>query len=379
MNLSDPRGYSIHISELIQAFKKIGNDVFTVIAGNSSQNNSNGKHQRTVADYVPRKLSETAHSIKDIIYDHRFYFQAKKTLLATSPDVIYARYVAYHQSSVNLSKKYAVPIIVEVNAFVSEREIYYGKRSRRFGRKIEQKIFKNADALVVVSNVLKKGLMKMGIPGSKIHVIPNAADSEKFNPEISAEPIQKKYNLNNKTIVGFVGSIEKRHKIQHLLDAFRASVDKTKNLCLLIVGDGSKRKEYEDYVTKNNLSDHVIFTGSVNFSDIPQYLAAMDIAVIPSTEKHCSPIKLFEYMAMGKAVVAPKINTITEIATHKKDAYIFEEGRVDSLSNVLLYLHKNIGMRKQLGLNARQTIIKNHTWEKNAERTIELFSKIKFR
>jgi len=378
MSLSDPRGYSIHMTELIRAFRQIGNEVVAVVAGQPTniKNKFTPRSARIIRRILPGRIIETTRTAWDIFSDYKSYFQAKKALVTFSPDFIYERYAVFHQSGVTLSKRYHVPIILEVNSPLWERDVHYGHRRRSLAQKIEKRVLLSGDAIVVVSNFLRDYLLNLGIPASKIHVIMNAADSHIFNPHIDGNVIRRKYGIDNKVVVGFVGGFAIRHGIDLLLAVAPEITKENDDIHFLVVGDGIGQDLYEKHLRESSLLKRVTFTGSVSYQNIPHYIAAMDITVVPDTANYCSPIKLFEYMAMGKAIVAPHLETIEHIITHGQNGLLTTPRDKESLRYTILKLSKDRRLRYQLGMNARRMLLEHHTWEKNAERVIQIFSSL---
>jgi len=372
MSLSDPGGYATHMTELIRAFRQIGNEVLPVVAGQTTKFEGGSPKKRAIRGILSGRTIETARIIWDVFSDCRTYFQAKRALLSCSPDFIYERFAFFHQSGVTLSRKYRVPIILEVNAPIWERDVHYGHRRRSLARKIEKRVLMLGDAIVVVSNFLRDYLLDLGIPGSKIHVIPNAADPSTFNPSIDGNLMRRKYGIDNRVVVGFVGGFARRQGIDLLLAVAPEIIRGNRDIHFLLVGDGTGRDLHEKYVRENSLLTNVTFTGSVSYQDIPHHIAAMDITVIPNTANYCSPIKLFEYMAMAKAIVAPNFDTIEHIITHGQNGFLTPSGDKESLRDTILYLSQNRELRYQVGLNARRTLLEHHTWRKNAERVVQI-------
>ncbi|MFX0211715.1 MAG: glycosyltransferase family 4 protein [Candidatus Hodarchaeota archaeon] len=373
MSLSDTGGYAVHMTELIRAFRNLENEVLPVITGQRVNVESRHSRSRAIRGFLPGRAIETARTIWDVFSDLKTYFEAKRALLAFLPDFIYERYAVFHQAGITLSKRYRVPIILEVNAPIWERDLHYGHRRRTLARKIEKRVLMVGNAIVVVSHFLKDFLINSGIPGSKIHVIPNAVDPNTFNPSIDGNSIKRKYGIEDKIVVGFVGGFAKRQGIDLLLTAAPEIIKNNKGIHFLFVGDGSGRDLYEKQVTENSLRKQVTFTGSVSYQNIPQYIAAMDVTVVPNTANYCSPIKLFEYMAMGKTIVAPGLDTIEHIITHGQNGFLITSGDPESLRDTILYLSRDRNLRSQVGLNARRTVLEHHTWKKNAERIIQIF------
>jgi glycosyltransferase involved in cell wall biosynthesis len=114
------------------------------------------------------------------------------------------------------------------------------------------------------------------------------------------------------------------------------------------------------------------FTGEVPHSEIPVYIAAMDIAIIPDFNTYGSPMKLFEYMAMGKAIVAPDVPPIKEIVEEGKTALVFERKNSIQAVKCIEALIRDKELRNKLGIRARNVVLNSHTWDQNAKRIVSI-------
>jgi len=378
MSLTDRRGYSTHIKEMIQALEQTGNTVFLVTGKTNSPKNGNSLFVNKIKAHLTGSIIEKIRMFYDIYFDFKYYFCAKKVLQSFSPDIIYERYAVFHQSGAILSKNYNTPLILELNSITSELDVHYGHHRRRLARKIEKRVLMSVGAIVVVSNFLRDYLLNLGIPASKIQVIPNGVDPNRFNPSINGEFIRKKCRIKDKIVIGFVGGFNKWHGADSLILAASYIIKKIKNIHFLLVGDGPMRGSSEKFVRDSGMSEYVTFTGSVLYEDIPQYIAAMDITSMPSSNSWGSPIKIFEYMAMEKPIIAPRVGPVEEIIDDGKEGLLIDPGNKDQLRDAILYLCENEELKNQIANNARQKVLKNYTWKKNASRIIKLASRLKY-
>jgi glycosyltransferase involved in cell wall biosynthesis len=142
---------------------------------------------------------------------------------------------------------------------------------------------------------------------------------------------------------------------------------------LLLVGDGPAYDDLYRYVEQYNLKSSVIFTGPVKRDEIPFYIAAMDIAVQPDVTDYACPIKIIEYMAMGKCIVAPDKPNIREILDDGITGFLFQPGNKKSLRLVLEALVENPDKKEEIGLRAREHIFKrDFLWLSNAQKVLSL-------
>ena len=125
-----------------------------------------------------------------------------------------------------------------------------------------------------------------------------------------------------------------------------------------------------------NIADKVIFAGAIPYEKIPDMINALDICIIPDSNEYRSPIKMFEYMAMGKPVVAPNYEPIRSVIDDGKDGVIFDPMDKENLVRILNNVVNDEGKRKILGNNAREKILKQHLWKHNAQKVLEIYRKV---
>jgi len=325
---------------------------------------------------------------------YNFYARGKfrKEILKFKPDFIYHRYTGYTFFVTKIAKELNIPLILELNSFDTWKMKNWGERRNSLKRRIKKYLLfsiirqietynlKKASLITVVSQPLKIDLLKLGIPQERILVNPNGVDLEKFNPKVAkrkkCQRLKQKLGINkNEIVVGFSGTFGPWHGIPQ----FTKAIDKIlknqlhSNIHFLLIGKGELKHEAEEQIGHYK---NVTFVGEIHYSDIQYYLAICDILVSP----HCpqvdgkeffgSPTKLFEYMAMGKGIVASKLGQIGRILRGDETAIFVEPGNVDQLENGILKLVKNENLREQLGHKAREEVINNYTWQRNVERLV---------
>ena len=343
-------------------------------------------------DYIIIKPKYKAF-LGEIIYNFYAGNRFKKEILNFCPDIIYHRYTGNTLFVAKIAKELNIPLILEFNSFDTWK-LKHWSASRNFLtgfinghilyniiKEIENYNLKNASLIVVVSEPLKADLVKLGIPEEKILVNPNRVDPLKFDPKIITreECIKLKRSLGideDKVVVGFTGTFGEWHGIPQLTEA----IDKilkyalSMNIHFLLIGAGKFKPEAESQIGHY---ENVTFTGVVPYSDIQNYLAICDILVSPHNpqvdgrEFFGSPTKVFEYMAMGKGIVASDLGQIGEVLKHNYSAILVEPGNVNQLVEGILKLVEDKELRERLGKRAREDVVANYTWEKNAERVMK--------
>jgi glycosyltransferase involved in cell wall biosynthesis len=286
-------------------------------------------------------------------------------------DLIYERSAFFLFAGARIAKKNNIPYIVEVNEISGEdrvRQQFFISRAKR----IEEEVFSSAQAIIVVSKFLKSKIEEMGVDGNKIHVIPNAADASIFDPSLCKKPVRKEQNIPSDAIViGFIGWFVPWHNFDLLIEAFGKL--SSKKVYLMLVGDGLLKDEIKRLAEKHQCLDRLIFPGAIKYNGIPEYVYAMDICTIPGSNDYRSPIKLFEYMIMGKVVVAPRLEPIEFIAEDGLDIKMFESGNLDSLVAAFEELVIDEEKREVMGANARHLILEKHLWVHNAQQVVDIF------
>ena len=365
----------VHIKEMVKAFRNLGHKVKVVapIGENTNAVNSKVSLFSRIKGFFPKILYE----FLEIGYNLYGYYLLRKEIIKERPDFIYDRYITFNASSVLIGKKYDIPIILEVNAPLAlERskqndERLYLKKVAFF---LEKWICSNSSKTVVVSTPLKDYLVSLTIPPKKIIVIPNGVDIKKFRPCIKKDKklLQKCGFDEQNVIVGFAGILRPWHGLDLLLGAFKLVENNDGNIRLLIVGDGPIRSGIEEEVDKLSLSDKVFITGRISHDSITNYIALFDIAVSSKTTFYASPMKILEYMAMGKAVIASNTQNIKDIIDNNVNGLLFESDNYSKLALGIRKLVFDKALRHKLGQKAYDKIIFERTWEHNALRIVKI-------
>ena len=186
--------------------------------------------------------------------------------------------------------------------------------------------------------------------------------------------------MESNPLVIFVGNFFQWHDVSTLLDAFVSVIGSHPDARLLLVGDGERRDEMMRRATRLGLDQVVRFMGLVPHLDVPRYMAAADIAVVPyppmQQEMWLSPLKLFEYMASSKAVVASAVGQITEVIQHGRNGLLVPPGDPSALAGALVDLIGDAHRRSQLGGQAREDAERMYSWENYLSRLERVFSAV---
>ena len=356
----------IHIEEMVAAFRKLGHEVEVVSLIGEQTNISNSKKSflKKITQYCPGFLYELIELSYGIVGCRLLL----KQINIFHPDFIYERYNLFNFAGLLSSKLKKVPLVLEVNAPLAyERNQYLKLAWKRLAHFCEKTICKHIDLLVVVSTPLKDYFVKQGIPENRILVTPNSADPDKFAPHAeTGKKIRKKYGIPEEAIViGFVGKLRPWHGVELLVRSMETIVKENGNCHLLIVGYGPSEEELKKQCKYFELNNYVTFTGKIPHHKIPEYLNAFDIAVSPKATFYASPMKILEYMAAQKAVIAPEMPNILDIIEDQKTGLCFQPNNNNDLTEKLLLFIKNDTLQKKIAQNARNKILAENGWQNN--------------
>jgi len=375
----------VHVREVVKALRALGHEVDVVsppgvdpFAEQSVRTSAPSLSSR-LWHGISRYMPQAGFEIMELGYNYIASVNVKKIINKKGIDLIYERHAFFAWACATLAKRYNIPIIIEVN------EISGLKRTRGqcfvgIARRIEQETFEKADAIIVVSGFLKKKIAEHGVAPEKIHVMANAVDASVFNPA-QVPPVKPEYTalLAGRVVLGFVGSFVKWHNFEFLLNNVKEIIDELPhtNVSLMLVGDGPLKEELRKIVEQKRLANHVIFTGNVSHESIPAYINMMDICIIPQANEFRSPIKLYEYMAMGKPVIAPDVEPVRKAIAHGENGILFTAEDSLSFKQGITAVLNDKNKREELGHKARQSVLTKYSWRNNAEKILDIYATIK--
>lgn len=336
---------------------------------------------------------------KDIL-EFFYNFKIIKYCKNLKADAIYQRYNGFSFCGAYIAKKKNIPFVLEFNSsdvwkiknwknndtFLKRifKTIYYKILKLPIVSTIEKYNLNSAAHIVVVSDVLKNILLKFGVDENKIIVNPNGIDASKYNPQIKCDDVKQKYNLENKIVIGFIGTFGQWHGAENIALAFGRLLkkyseykNKTK---LFMIGDGVRMPIVKKHILEFGLQENVVLTGLIPQEQGAKFLSTCDIlinATVPNpdgSEFFGSPTKLFEYMAMGKAIICSDMAQMSEILAHGKTAYMVEPGNIDELATAMKGLVDDSELRQRLGDSARAEVVQKYTWDKHVDKILKAIS-----
>lgn len=359
----------IHVFEMCKAFEALG---YTVVKVAPHAQEQVGRDTR------PGFLSRMASSLPPLAYEllelgynlvgiPRLY----RAVRAHRPVFVYERYSLYNLCGVAVSRLTGTPLTLEVNSPLAWERSRHGRLVfARLAQFLETFIVNRATWTVAVSGVLKAMLVERGGRPESIVVMHNAV-----NPEDYRLPSPSRPDPEAPVTLGFTGWFKPWHGLSEMIRSLDDHGLFRERIRLLLVGDGPARPDLERLIAQRALGDTVTITGAVDRPTMGRLLASMDIALQPAATPYASPMKLFEYLAAGKAVVAPNQANIREVVRHGAQALLFAPGDWDEFALKVRELVRNRNLRSLLGAAGRRAMTENRrTWRDNAARVARLFA-----
>lgn len=318
-------------------------------------------------------MPKAIYEILEIGYNLPALFRLSRAVREFRPDIIYERYTLYLFTGAIAKRWYGLPLLMEVNApLMRERAAFGGLGLKKLARRLEDWTWRKADFILPVTAVLAEDLRKAGVPDERICIIPNGIDTARFADAPAPDAAKQTLGLAGRIVVGFVGFMRPWHGLDAVIQWLAAAATR-KDVHALIVGDGPAKADLEAQTIRLGLSQRVTFTGILDRDRIVATMAAFDIALQPASVAYASPLKLFEYMALGKAIVAPDQTNIREVLAADVSALLFDRSARAAMTQALDLLSNDAALRARLGAAARETIVtRDFTWEGNARRVLAL-------
>ena len=306
-------------------------------------------------------------------YIDRYAFVLEREIRRTRPAIIHAasNYIS-GIAAVIAARRTGVPVVYEVRGLwdltrSSKQPEWEGSDQQRMQRLMEIRTAHAADGVIAITGALKDKLIESGVAESKISVVPNGVDTDRFQPRPADESLQTKLNIGNRVVIGYIGSIVGYEGLADLVAAVAGLCPEYGDAFhVLVVGDGRALPELEAAIEAHKVESHFTIIGRIPHSEVEQYYSIFDICPFPRKSvpvcEAVSPLKPFEAMAMGKAIVVSSVKPLMEFVEHERTGLVFPKGDVAALGGCLGRLIGDQSLRDTLGINAREFVEKERHW-----------------
>ncbi|OAN51564.1 glycosyltransferase family 4 protein [Magnetospirillum moscoviense] len=362
-------GQDVHIEEMVAAMRRQGHEVLVVAPGGAK--GASFGHDGGVVARIKRLLPRVLYEVLELAYSVPAFFRLERACAAFGPDVLYERYNLFFLAGLWMKRWADIPYLLEVNSpLAHERDRHGGLALKALAGWSERAVWCGADMTFPVTEVLADFLRAAGVAERRIRVVPNGIDRQRFPLDGNGTAIRAELGLTGKVVLGFVGFVRDWHRLPDVLTAM-AALENPASLHFLIAGEGPGLAAVIDQAARLGMADCVTCIGLVGRDRVSDYVAAFDIALNPRVEPYASPLKLFEYMGLGRAIIAPDQPNIREILTDGDNALLFRPDDPAHFRERIAQLCSDEALRGRLGRSATRTIDdKGYTWDDNVRRVL---------
>lgn len=365
----------VHVHEFTAAARALGAGVSVHamnLAPGESEDGDEPSLRLRVRDQLQKRLARYLHEPKELLWNPLYARREIELVRRERPDVLLVRSHSLTASCIAVSRATGVPLVLEVNSPATESELYFDEYVHIPGvhEWLETRRLRAADRVIVVSEALRQHVTERhGIDAEKVVAVQNGADVSRFHPEVAPDPELQAACAGGPT-VGFVGSFQKFHGVDRLASMIAAVGAARPDVRFLMVGDGPELPHLREAAA--GVGDRLVCTGSIPHERIPAAVACLDVAVLPETGFYCSPLKLLEWMAAGRPIVAAARPAVTEIAVDGEHALLVPPEDAAALEQATLALLDEPSLGARLGAGAAEHVRRNLTWQQNAARVLEV-------
>lgn len=374
--LEAPTGYGSHMRGMINGFQEEGHTVEILVLGKKPLPKDSfapsTSFKTLLKKIIPKILWRTLKEIQQIRFDKHAANELQIAIQKFNPDMVYERSAWMSNGSVHVLKSFNIKHVVEINAPFEEEVKSFEQTSSFIGAVGKTKLkslLQSANLVLPITSSLQTYLIeRYELSASKCAVVPNAIEKNEIQiNESRVAAINKQFNLTEVTVLGFAGSIFPYHGVDRLIQG--VSKLKYTDIAILIVGDGYLIPELKKLASNLGISSRVHFTGSVPKEDIYNYMSAMDILTLPNTEWYCSPVKLFEYGALGKTILAVNEAGVSDVMTN--DEGLLFENNNNAFQEALLTSITEVDALEVKAKKFQEKVFAKHSWRANAQKVLQ--------
>ncbi|MGD9093560.1 MAG: glycosyltransferase family 4 protein [Anaerolineales bacterium] len=407
MDFSETKGAQIHIYHTIRSLQEMGHTVslltlqgrrvlFTEDLGVFQGSEINSQHLGRIGfsdnhmfkvfeSGVRRIQREVKFPYLALFDSYRMYDACRQNL--ADYDILHERYNLLSLGGAFARRKLCLPYVLEINADLLEQRKFKGTALKglqlKFAEWVTHYSFSVASVIVCISLGLREHLIeRWGVPEDRLAVLPCAADIHAFSSNNNASSVRSRLGLRDEPVVMWIGGFYSWHDLNVVLNGFDTVVERIPNVRLVLVGDGETRSEVERSVYDKDLMQVTIFTGSIPHTQMPDILSIADVVVSPAPSLPAdkggtgTPLKIFEYMAAGKAIVATETSQTDGVLRHGENGMLVKPGEVDKFSQTIVWLLNHSRERERIGNNAQYDAREYHSWERYSSQLVQIYGSL---
>ena len=290
-----------------------------------------------------------------------------------SADIIHA-HVPYRVGipAMRAARELGLPFVYEMRGMWEESAVASGRwkagglAHRRF-RRMETKILREADSVICISETLGEEAISRGVSKDKISIVPNAVDIVESEAEVSELFTEMKGKLQGTPVIGYIGSLRELEGVDLTAKAVSLLKEQGIETNLFVLSSAEGQSELREYCQSLGIGDQSHIAGPVPHDQVAPFYDLIDVFVVsrPDTRvtRLVTPLKPFEAMRSGRAVVMADLPALAEIIEDGKTGCLYPAGDSQVLSEVIAELLNDDVKRGELGFAAKEWIIAHRTWQ----------------
>lgn len=384
-------GYTMRSLYLVDSQRALGLDPIVVTAPGFPEEQPHD-HVETINGTPYYRLPDTA-SRSDSGLDEKAQSYAERLGQLVSeikPEVIHVHsgHRGYEATLPALAVGNAsqIPVVYEVRGFFESlwsSDVDWNEWGETYSLRHERETYSmtQAGAVVTLGEAMKSDIVARGIPSGKVFVAPNGVDTEIFHRKARNRDLVAELHLENKFVFGYVSNLDHfREGHEYLISAAvelkRRGIDSK----LLIIGDGKRRAELEDFAASLGAANNVVFTGKVPHDQVLEYYNLLDAFVIPRVDERAArlvtPLKPYEAMATEIPLIVSNLPALIEIIGNESRGWSFEAGDAGALVSTLIEVFENPLAARTKAEIARRWVEEEREWEKLGNFYAEIYKSV---
>jgi len=376
-----------HVAGMVEAFRSLGHEVIVDCLPGSDPTTHAAAGMRPGASAATSPRSRrllsalSAHApqwlfgLMELLYNLPLALRLLPKLVANKPDLVYERYSLCTFVPSLACRVLGIRHVLEVNdsVLITRSRPLKLARTSRF---LERRILRWTNLVVTISEQFRARLVQgMGLSVDKILVCPNAVSRQRFIqrpllPPEARDALRARHGIAGQRVIGSAGQFVDWHGLPKFLSAASVCIRRL-NLFVLFIGDGPTREETLAVARAQGLADRVRFTGMLPHTAVPDHLEMLDVAIIPYSNIHGSPMKLMEFMAMRLPVVAPALPPILEVLRDGETGFVFPYDDMAAMVRVLERCFADPERTLSVGHRAQEYVTRHLTWDAHALRVLQ--------
>ena len=374
-------GSAIKAIEFIRALNALGHQ--TSLHWRTPQPSQAFGFKEQIRDQLKRRLARFLHGPKSIAMNLKQIYEEQRIIAKEHSNILFSRLELFSLSAAAVARRNRIPFVLEIDCPpVWEYQHFAGRDHWHvpvLPQAIERYCLQTADAMIVISNILRDYLVEIGGDPEKMFVIPNGADPKKFAPLPPDPELQAKYKTNGHVVMGWIGALHGWSGLENLIEMAKQVLLQRQDVMFMFVGGGQNQVMIEQAFADHPGRSRVLTPGRVPHEQTPRFLSLMDIVFAPYPKRefwYPSSMKIFEYMSAGKTVMATDVGQVAEIIQEGVNGVLFDPENFDDMMAKVLHLVDAPEQRRKLAQGARRSVLEHYTWEQHARKMERIFENI---